>query len=250
MGRVSGKVALVSGAARGQGAAEARLFAAEGARVVLADVIDDECAAVAAEINLAQGTEVAVAMHVDVREASHWSSAVECAESRFGGLDILVNNAGVLVVADLENTTDEEWERVIAVNQKGTWLGMKAAVPAMRRRGGGAIVNISSIGGLVGTAGHAAYHSTKGAVRMLSKHAAAAYGADNIRCNTVYPGPVMTQMLADLDEAAYQVTVDSTLLKRMGKVEEIANAVLFLVSDEASFVTGADLAVDGGYTAV
>jgi len=250
MERLKNKVALISGAARGMGAAEAKVFVNEGAKVLVADVLDAESAALVDKINHDCGKEMAIAVHLDVTDADQWKKAISVAESRYGGLDILVNNAGILVEADIVDTTEDEWEKVIAVNQKGTWLGMKHAIPAMRRRGGGSIINISSIGGLVGTPGYAAYHSTKGAVRMLSKHGAVAYGKDNIRCNTVFPGPVMTPMLAGLAEEDYQVTVDATLLKRMGHVNDVAHAVLFLASDEASFITGADLAVDGGYTAV
>lgn len=250
MRRLEGKVAIITGGARGMGAAEATLFASEGACVVVADVLDDETTAVVADINRMHGKDVALAVHLDVSNSAQWQQAIAMTISRFGGLDILVNNAAILVEADIVDTTEDEWERVIGVNQKGTWLGMKFAVPAMRERGGGSIINISSMGGLVGTAGYAAYHSTKGAVRLLSKHGAAAYGKDNIRCNTIYPGPIMTPMLGNLAPEAYQVTVDATLLKRMGRVDDVATAVLFLASDEASFITGADLTVDGGYTAV
>jgi cyclopentanol dehydrogenase len=252
MNRLRGKVAIISGAARGMGAAEARLFAEEGAQVIIGDIDDTRCAALAAEINERIGCEQAVAVRLDVSSAQAWRQVMDLADKRYGGVDVLVNNAAIVRTSDIENTSEEEWASVIAINQTGTWLGMKAVVPSMRKRGAGSIVNISSIGGLVGTPGHCAYHAAKGAVRMLSKHGAAAYGQDNIRCNTVFPGPTMTAMLESLIPTSQQkqATIASTLLKRLGRPEEIAQAVLFLASDESSFITGADLSVDGGYTAV
>jgi cyclopentanol dehydrogenase len=250
MARLANKVAIVSGAARGMGAAEATLFAKEGAKIILGDVRDDQCKAVADDINKTHGSEVAVALYLDVRLIADWTKAVALATSKFGGLDILINNAAILVETDIVNCTEADWDRVIDVNQKGTFLGMKVAVPAMRKRGGGSIVNVSSIGGLIGTPGYAAYHASKGAVRTLAKHGAVMYGAENIRCNTIYPGPVLTDMISGLNEEAYETTVRATALKRFGSCEEIAHAALFLASDDSSFITGADLTVDGGYTAI
>jgi NAD(P)-dependent dehydrogenase (short-subunit alcohol dehydrogenase family) len=235
------------------GAAEARLFAAEGATVLMGDVDDARCLALATEINSHEGEGERVhAMRLDVSVAEDWSRVMETSEARYGGVDVLINNAAIVRFGDIENATEEEWQRVISINQTGTWLGMKAVIPSMRRRGGGSIVNISSIGGLVGTPAHCAYHAAKGAVRMLAKHGAVAYGSDNIRCNTVFPGPTTTAMLESLipDASQKQAVIASTLLKRLGRPEEVAQAVLFLASDEASFITGADLTVDGGYTAV
>lgn len=252
MPRLQGKVAILSGGARGIGAAEARLFAREGAHVIIGDVLHSEASALAADVNDVLGQEVVIARRLDVTVAGEWAAAVEDATSRWGGVDILVNNAGIVTFGDAEQTTEEEWDRVIAINQKGTWLGIQAVIPSMKRRGGGSIVNISSIGGLVGTRGFAPYHATKGAVRMLAKHVAVAFGTDNIRANTIYPGPIETPMLEFLvpDETTrHTANAAVTQLKRIGTPEEIAYAVLFLASDEASFITGADLAVDGGVTA-
>jgi cyclopentanol dehydrogenase len=252
MARLDGKVALLSGAARGMGAAEARLFAREGARVILGDVLEREIRAIAAEINGAAGTEVAIALVLDVQKAADWTAAVEVADARWGGVDILVNNAAIVRSSDIETATEDEWQSVIGINLTGTWLGMKTVAPSMRRRGGGSMINISSIGGLIGTPGYAAYHAAKGAVRMLAKHGAVAFAKDGIRCNTLFPGPILTPMLESLmpDKDAHDATVASTVLKRLGRPEEIAYAALFLASNESSYVTGADLAVDGGYTAV
>src|SRR3984957_16521801 len=188
MDRLKGKVALISGGARGQGAAETKLFVNEGARVVIGDVLDGEARKLADEVNQKAGARVTLAIHLDVTRAADWRAAIDACEREFGGLDILVNNAGILNFSRVEDTSEEEWDAVVAVNQKGVWLGMKTAVPAMRKRRGGSIVNISSIYGLIGSAGAAAYHGTKGAVRILSKVGAVHYAADNIRVNSVHPG--------------------------------------------------------------
>jgi cyclopentanol dehydrogenase len=244
-GRLSGKVALISGAARGQGEAEARLFAREGAKVLLGDVMDAEGEAVAASI----GTD-ALYVHLDVTSESDWEKAVETAVSRFGKLDILVNNAGVFRGETIEETTQDVWDLVVSINQKGTWLGMKAAIPAMREAGGGSIVNISSICGLIGTGKGLAYHATKGAIRQMSKDAAIELARAGIRVNSVYPGSIETPMIADaFDEKMRKMVISLHPIGRLGVPDEMAYPVLFLASDEASFVTGAELAVDGGYTA-
>src|SRR5579863_8804734 len=195
MDRLKGKVALISGGARGQGAAEARLFAGEGAKVVVGDVLDAEAAKTAQDLNSKAGTRVAVAVHLDVTRAADWRAAVDACQREFGGLDILVNNAGIFNTTGLEDTTEELWDAVVNINQKGVWLGMKFAVPAMRQRGGGSIVNISSVAGLTGSAGSTAYHGTKGAVRLLTKAAAVQYGSEQIRVNSVHPGIIATQMI-------------------------------------------------------
>src|SRR5499427_5280747 len=196
MGRLDGKVALISGGARGQGATEARLFAQEGARVVLGDIRDAEGTQVEAEIRAAGGE--ATYMHLDVTRDADWVEAVGTAVTRYGKLDILVNNAGIVLWKRLEETSEAEWEHLMAVNAKGVFLGTKHAIPAMRRAGGGSIVNISSTAGLVGSpSGSAAYTASKGAVRLFTKVTAIQHAQDNIRCNSVHPGPIETPMLQE-----------------------------------------------------
>jgi cyclopentanol dehydrogenase len=252
MDRLKGKVALISGAARGQGAAEARLFASEGAKVVLGDIRDDLLRQTADAINAKLSSKVAEPIHLDVTRGTDWRSAIDLAVREFGGLDILVNNAGIANMKGLEETSEEEWDAIVNVNQKGVWLGMKAAIPMMRKRGGGSIINISSIFGLIGSAGSTAYHGSKGAVRLLTKAAAVQYGPENIRVNSIHPGLINTPMVEEAlpSREELQPVVDMTPMKRGAKPEEVAAAVLFLASDEASYVTGAELAVDGGYSAM
>lgn len=252
MDRLKGKIALISGAARGQGAAEARLFAREGAKVVLGDVRAELLRQTAEAINAQLGSKFAEPIHLDVTRGTDWRSAVNLAVREFGGLDILVNNAGIANMKGLEETSEEEWDAIVNVNQKGVWLGMKAAIPAMRKRGAGSIVNISSIFGLIGSSGSTAYHGSKGAVRLLTKAAAVQYGPENIRVNSIHPGLIYTPMVEEAlpSREELQPMLDMTPMKRGAKPEEVAAAVLFLASDEASYVTGAELAVDGGYSAM
>jgi cyclopentanol dehydrogenase len=252
MDRLKGKVALISGGARGQGAAEARRFADEGAKVVVGDVRDELTKQTADGINSKVGSNVARAVHLDVTRAADWRSAVDLCEREFGGLDILVNNAGIANMKGLEQTSEEEWDAIINVNQKGVWLGMKTAIPAMRKRGGGSIINISSIFGLVGSAGSTAYHGSKGAVRLLTKAAAVQYGPEKIRVNSIHPGLIYTPMVEEAlpSKEELQPVIDLTPMRRGAKPEEVAACVLFLASDDASYVTGAELAVDGGYSAM
>jgi cyclopentanol dehydrogenase len=250
MDRLKSKVALISGGARGQGASEARIFVDEGASVVIGDVLDSDAAALAEEINRKAGHKAAVAIRLDVTRAADWRAAVETATREFGGLDILINNAGILNVKGIVETSEEEWDAIVSVNQKGVWLGMKAAVPALRRRGGGSIVNISSIYGLIGSAGSAAYHGSKGAVRLLTKAAAVQYAPDNIRVNSVHPGVIKTPMVDIFADQELAAIANLAPMKRAGTPEEVAWVVLFLATEEASFVTGAEYVVDGGYTAV
>lgn len=251
--RMEGKVALISGAARGQGAIDAQLFVREGAQVVLGDVLDDDGRKVAEDLNWGAESRRAVYVHLDVTKAEDWQRAVAAAEDGFGGLDVLVNNAGILHMAGVEDTTEEDWQRVVDVNQKGVWLGMKAAIPALRRRGAGSIVNLSSIYGQIGSGAALAYQGSKGAVRILTKTAAVQYAWENIRVNSVHPGLIATPMTLDhrvIPPEAYEAIAGMHPMKRAGRPEEVAYGVLFLASDEASFITGSELNIDGGYTAV
>jgi NAD(P)-dependent dehydrogenase (short-subunit alcohol dehydrogenase family) len=249
MDRLKNKVALISGGARGQGAAEARLFAAEGAKVVIGDVLDAEAARTAEEINSRVGGRSAAAVHLDVTRGADWRAAVDACQRDFGGLDILVNNAGVFNTTGLEDTTEELWDTIVNINQKGVWLGMKFAVPAMRHRGGGSIINISSVAGLTGSTGSTAYHGTKGAVRLLTKAAAVQYGPEKIRVNSVHPGIIATQMIDIIPKEQRQRFTAFVPLRREGSADDVARVVLFLASDDASYVTGAEFVVDGGLTA-
>lgn len=250
MDRLKGKVALISGGARGQGAAEARLFAAEGAKVVIGDVLDDQAKATAQEINAKANGHAAVAVHLDVTRAGDWRAAMDSCTSEFGGLDILVNNAGIFNTTGLEDTTEELWDAIVNINQKGVWLGMKFAVPAMRKRGGGSIINISSVAGLTGSTGSTAYHGTKGAVRLLTKAAAVQYGPEKIRVNSVHPGIIATQMIDIIPRHQREAFTAFVPLRREGNAEDVAKVVLFLASDDSSYVTGSELVVDGGLTAM
>ena len=248
--RIEGKVALISGGARGQGAAEAKLFAQEGAKVVFGDILDDQGKQVEAEINEAGGE--ALYVHLDVTQEADWESAVETAVSRYGKLDILVNNAGITIRKNVEDTTEEEWDRIMAINAKGVFLGIKQAIPAMRQSGGGSIINISSTAGLVGSPySGASYAATKGAVRLLTKATAIQYAKEGIRCNSVHPGLLETPMTEDmLADAAHREERTARIpLGRIGTAEDIAYGVLYLASDEASFITGSELVIDGGATA-
>ena len=248
--RLAGKVVLISGGARGMGAAEARLFAREGARIVLGDILDAEGKAVEAEVN-AMGGE-AVFVHLDVTRETEWAQAVALAVRRFGKLNVLVNNAGIGGASRVEDTTAEAWDRVMAVNAKGVFLGTKAAIPAMRQAGGGSIVNISSQLGLVGMDDSSPqYTASKGAVRLLTKTTALQYAREGIRCNSVHPGPIVTPMTEQrrAEPAVYQRMLSRIPLGRYGEPDEVAYAVLYLASDESSFVTGSELVIDGGWTA-
>ena len=246
-GRLAGKVALISGAARGMGESEARLFAREGAQVVLGDILEDQGRA--AGEGIAQQGGTATFVPLDVTHEQDWQRAVETAEQTYGRLDILVNNAGIVRMAPLDETSLEAWNEVIGVNQTGVFLGMKHAVPAMRRAGGGSIVNISSIAGLIGLPNIPAYQASKGAVRLLTKNAAVQYATDKIRVNSVHPGRIETPMTAPLAPERREMLLRLTPLSRDGTAEEVAYGVLYLASDESSYVTGAELVIDGGYTA-
>jgi NAD(P)-dependent dehydrogenase (short-subunit alcohol dehydrogenase family) len=246
--RVQDRVAIVTGGARGQGAAHTRLLAEEGAKVVFGDVLDDLGRRHEQEL-LDAGLDVAY-VHLDVASDEDWTAAFALAEERFATVSILVNNAGIVgTTAGVENETPEGWERIVAVNQTGVFLGMKHAVPPMKRNGGGSIINTSSIWGIAGTEEYVGYQATKGAVRLMTRSAALSYAGDNIRVNNVVPGLVMTPMLDDEPEESTAAVVEMTPLGRGADPREISYAVLFLASDEASFVTGSDLVVDGGFLA-
>ena len=249
-GRLAGKVALISGGAKGQGAAETRLFVREGASVVFGDVLDDEGKKVEAEIRAAGGQ--ATYVHLDVTREADWRAAVATAVERYGKLTVLVNNAGILLRARIEDTSEADWDRIMAINVKGVFLGTKCAIPAMRQAGGGSIVNISSTAGLVGSPqGTAAYTATKGAVRLFTKSTAIQHARDNIRANSVHPGPIATDMIADTmsNEEHWKERLRRLPMGRVGTVDEVAYGVLYLASDEASYVTGSELVIDGGTTA-
>lgn len=245
--RLRGKVALISGGARGQGAVEGKLFAREGAKVVLGDVLEAEGMRTAEEIRAQGGS--AMFVRLDVTREEDWQRAVDTAVSSYGKLDILVNNAGILQMEGVEDITPAVWDRVMAVNQTGVWLGMKAVAPAMRKAGGGSMVNISSISGMIGTGMQTAYQASKGAVRIMTKTAAIQYAKEGIRVNSVHPGPIDTPMTAGLDREVWQGFLNAVPLKRAGTAEDVAFGVLYLASDESSFVIGSELVIDGGYTA-
>ena len=232
------------------GAAEAKMFAAEGAHVVIADILEDEGRKTASKI--AETGARCLFTNLDVLKASDWESAISTVTSAFGKLDILVNNAGVTSRMMLLETSEPEWDRVMDINTKGTFLGIKTAIPAMKYSGGGSIVNISSQMGLVGADYISPqYQASKGAVRILTKSVAIQYASDNIRCNSIHPAPIETDMTADIrdDADSFQDMLRRIPMGRYGKPEEVAYAVLYLASDESSFVTGSEVVVDGGWTA-
>ena len=245
--RLKDKVAIVTGAAHGMGEAEARLFAKEGARVVVADILQDQAEAVAADIRAGGGD--ATSATIDVTSEQDWLALIGKTVETYGRLDILVNNAGISgsSVGDPDGLAG--WDRIIAVNQTSVFLGTKLAAEQMAKTGGGSIVNISSIMGFVGGAsGHPAYHASKGAVRIYSKAAAVRYGPKGVRVNTVHPG-YMPPMLNATNQSLRAEKIAPTPLRRLGEPIEVAYGVLFLASDEASFVTGTELVIDGGFIA-
>jgi NAD(P)-dependent dehydrogenase (short-subunit alcohol dehydrogenase family) len=231
------------------GAVEARLFTGEGAKVVIGDVLEEEGRRTEAEINEAGGECVFV--HLDVTSEDSWRTAIAETVSRFGKLDILVNNAGIYRTNTVENTSTAQWDQVMDINVKGLFLGTKAAIPELRNAGGGSIINMSSVAGLVGDHNSTAYTASKGAVRLLTKSTAIQYAAEGIRVNSVHPGTIETPMTADMlaEESYRQDRVRRTPLGRLGQPEDVAMGVLYLASDESSFVTGAELVIDGGRTA-
>jgi len=240
-GRLKGKVALITGAARGQGAAHGRVMAAAGAQVVLGDILDDDGRKLAAEIG-----DGASYVHLDVTSRSDWAGAVAEATGRFGQLDILVNNAGIGFSASVEDTTPEDWDRVLGINLTGPWSGIQAALPALKKAGGGSIINISSVDGLMGMPTLHAYVASKFGLRGITKSLAAELGEFKIRVNSVHPGYVDTPMVRDMGMLPEHMFIP---LQRGATPEEIAYLVLYLASDESAFVTGSEYVIDGGQTA-
>ena len=246
MGRLDGKVALITGAARGQGAAEARMFVAEGAQVMLGDVLDNEGEIVAKELG-----ECAAFRHHDVTRERDWDAIVAATRSAFGRLDVLVNNAGVFRILGMTATSLEEYMRIVTINQIGTFLGMKAVSEAMIGQGAGSIINISSVAGLRGSAGTIAYTASKFAVTGMTKVAAVELAPFGVRVNSVHPGFIDTDMLRD----ALGAVVDADGMKaripngRLAGADDVARLVLYLASDESAYSTGSEFVVDGGMTA-
>ncbi|MBC7443754.1 MAG: glucose 1-dehydrogenase [Ramlibacter sp.] len=238
MGRVQDKVVLISGGARGMGASHARRLLAEGAQVVIGDLLDDEGAALAAELG-----DNARYVHLNVTEEEDWTKAVTFTVETFGGLDVLVNNAGIASAAPIENFPIDVWNRTLAINLTGTFLGMRAAIPALSRRGGGSIVNVSSVEGLLGSAGLHAYVASKFGVRGITKSAALDVASLGIRVNSIHPGFIETAMTKSLDVNMVEIP-----LRRGAKPEEVSSLVLYLASDESSYSTGAEFVIDGGLT--
>lgn len=249
MGRVSGKVAIVTGAAGGMGKADAILLAQEGAKVVVTDIQEDKVNEVVAEINHNGGE--AIGFRHNVTSEEEWQHIVDETVKKWGKIDVLVNNAGISLAKALIDTTAQDWDKVMSINLTGGFFGLKHVIPVMQKNGGGSIINISSIAGLTGSNGAGPYTASKGAVRMLTKAVAIDYGKDNIRCNSIHPGYIETPMTKDLlsDENMTKWFMSNTPLPRLGKPENIAQGVLFLASDESSFITGAELAIDGGVSA-
>ena len=251
--RLERKVALITGGARGMGAAEAKLFSREGAKVVICDILEVEGRQTEAEINETGGD--AIFVKLDVTQQSEWDAAISRTVEQFGKLDVIVNNAGIAMRESIEEMTVEQWDQIMDVNAKGVFLGTKAAIAQMMSQGsGGSVINISSISGNVGQdTVSAAYNASKGAVRIFSKSAAIQYARHNIRVNTIHPGPVQTPMTEsgwrNAERIGDFVVAEQTPMGRYGKPEELANGALFLASDESSYVTGAELVIDGGYTA-
>jgi len=242
MNRLAGKIVLISGGARGQGAAEARLFVAEGAKVVIGDVLEAEGQRLAAELG-----DAAVFVRQDVTREEDWTKAVNAAAG-LGGLHGLVNNAGIYQPKTLMETDVALFERHMRVNQLGCFLGMKAVVPLMEQSGGGSIANISSVAGLRGSPGAIAYSATKWALRGMTKAAAIDLAPRRIRVNSVHPGPIDTEMLTVRTPEQNQQRLKAVPMKRQGTAAEVANLVLFLLSDESGYITGAEVAIDGGAT--
>ncbi len=250
MGRLDGKVAIITGGAKGQGAVETELFAAEGAKVVFGDILDDEGRKVEARVSELGGDVEYV--HLDVTSEYDWRRAIDLAETKYGKVDILVNNAGISLRHAEMDISDEDWDAIMDVNAKGVFIGVRAVLPAMRRAGGGSIVNISSIAGILGRPlASPAYAASKGAVRVFTKSIAGRFASEGIRCNSIHPGPIDTDMIrAATNSVRPETRVGEIPMGRLGEAEDIAYGALYLASDESSFVTAAELVIDGGVTGV
>lgn len=248
MGRLTGKVAIITGAANGMGASEAKLFAQEGAKVIATDINDNVLQEVINEIKENGGD--AIGLKHNVTSEDEWKQVIQEAVTHYGKIDVLVNNAGVSSPKTIAQMEMDEWNKVMDINLNGCVIGMKYVIPEMQKAGGGSTINISSIGGIVGMAGSSPYTAAKGALRSLSKSAAVEYGKDKIRVNSVHPGIIETPMTADsfADATPYYQTF--TQLPYFGNPEDVAYGVLFLASDESRFMTGAELVIDGGWTAL
>ena len=248
--RLEGKVAFISGGARGIGAAIAQLFASEGASVVIGDILERDGIATEARIQEAGGE--ARFVHMDVRSESQWRHAIGTAISRYGKLDVLVNNAGISRSGTVEEMPVQTWDEIMSINNRGMFFGVKAAIPHMRTAGRGSIINVSSQFGVVGTdIADPAYVASKGAVTLFTKALAVTYAKENIRVNSLHPGPIKTPANDNLsDPERLSRVLPLVPMGRVGEAEEVAYAALYLASDESSFVTGAELLVDGGWTAI
>jgi cyclopentanol dehydrogenase len=246
--RLENKVALITGGSRGQGATEARLFAKEGATVVIADILEDQGKQLEAEINESGGR--ALFTRLDVTSEEDWQRAIRETVAAFGKINILVNNAGIYARVAIVDTTLEDWNKIMDINSTGVFLGTKTVIPAMQDAGGGSIINLSSTAGLVGSAKGSAYGASKGSVRLFTKYTAIQHATDGIRANSIHPGPIETEMIADnlsTDEGR-AASISRVPLGRIGTVDDVAYGALFLASDESSFMTGAELVIDGGIT--
>ena len=247
--RLEGKVALITGGSRGQGATEAELFVREGAKVVIADILEPEGNAVVAQIR--EGGGDASFIKLDVTSEDDWHDAVEFTLNTYGRLDILINNAAIYKRTPIVQTELDEWNQIMDINSTGVFLGTKHAVPAMQKSGGGSIINISSTAGLVGSGRGSAYGASKGSVRLFTKYTAIQHAEDGIRANSIHPGPIDTEMIADnISTPEGRAESEARVpLGRIGTVMDVAYGALFLASDESSFMTGSELVIDGGVTA-
>lgn len=248
VGRLSGKVAIITGAALGMGAAEAKLFAKEGAKVVATDIKDDVLQEVVNEIKANGGD--AIGLKHNVISEEEWKKVIQTTIDHYGKVDILVNNAGIASPKTMAQMEMDEWNKVMDINLNGCVIGMKYVIPEMQKAGGGSLINISSIGGIVGMAGSSPYTAAKGALRSLTKSAAVEYGKDKIRVNSVHPGIIETPMTAESFKDALPFYKTFTQLPYFGQPEDVAYGVLFLASEESKFMTGAELVIDGGWTAI